>query len=103
MIDIISVDDSGMDVLDTQVQKAENALAVQRGSLDYAPDFGVDIGYFLTEAIRFQDESFKAYLVQVLANNSINVESLTEVMSALSTAYNINLTKEESSTSFISG
>lgn len=103
MIDIIDLNEDGMETYDTQVKKAENILAVQLGSLEYAPDFGVDIKYFLTESIRFQDDSFKAYLVQVLASNGINVESLIEVIEALSAEYNINLSKEENSSSFIAG
>ena len=103
MIDIVSLSSSGMDVYDTQIKKAENILAIQLGALEYEPDLGIDLRYFLEETIRFQDESFKAYLVQVLASNSINVESLTEVINTLASEYNINLSKEENSSGFISG
>lgn len=101
MTDIVSVGASGMEVYNTQTQRAANILQVQLGSLEYAQDLGIDLKYFLTENIKFQDDSFKAYIVQVLASNGINVESLVEVMSSLSTDYNINLSPEETSSGLI--
>lgn len=104
MIDIVGFStnpDIGMQVFDTQTQRAANILSVQLGALEYAQDLGIDLRYFLTENIKFQDESFKGYLVQVLAARGINVSSIETVIKALDTDYNINLTPAENTTGLI--
>jgi hypothetical protein len=101
MIDIVDFTPQGMQVYDTQTQRAANILGVQLGSLEYQPDLGIDLRYFLTENISFQNDSFRAYLVQALASGGINVASMVEVLRALSTDYNINLSPEDNSTGLI--
>lgn len=102
MIDIVSFE-QGQDigVMDTQVPKAANILSVQVLALEYAPDLGIDLKYFLSEDFRFQNDSFKAYLIQVLANNGINVSSVMDVVEALHRKYTFNLTPEETSTGLV--
>lgn len=97
MIDIIDFTSEGMQVYDTQTERAANILSVQLGALEYAQDLGIDLRYFLTESVRFQNDSFKAYLVQVLATWGINVATLTETLESLASTYTINLTPEETS------
>lgn len=102
MIDIVDFNpDTGMQVYDTQTPRAANILSVQLGALEYAPDLGIDLKYFLGEDVKFQNASFKAYLVQVLANNGINVTSVIEILDALEAEYTINLSPEENSTALI--
>ena len=101
MIDIVDFNSKGMQIFDTQTEKAANILSVQLGALEYAKDLGIDLRYFLTEKIQFQDDSFKAYLVQSLASRGINVSSITEVLKALESDYNIKLSPEENSTGMI--
>lgn len=101
MIDIIETDSTGMQVYDTQTERAANILSVQIGQLEYAQDMGIDLRYFLTEDVQFQNESFKAYLVQVLASWGINVASLIETLEAVSSQYTINLSREENSTGLV--
>ncbi len=100
MIDIISV---GTDIgtYDTQTYKAGNILSVQLGNLEYQQDFGIDLKYFLDENFRFQNESFKAYLVEVLANNRINVSSVVDVLEKLFATYTFNIVPEETQTALI--
>lgn len=102
MIDIVS-SENGLDlgVLDTQTMKAANILSVQLASLEYAPDLGIDLKYFLSEDFSFQNESFKAYLIEVLANNSINVASVLETIQSLFVTYQFNLSPEDQSTGLI--
>jgi hypothetical protein len=102
MIDIVSTE-AGLDMgtYDTQTEKAANILSVQLGSLEYAQDLGIDLRYFLSEDFKFQNESFQGYLVEVLANNGINVGSVVELVDSLSSQYTINLTPEETSTGFV--
>lgn len=95
MIDIINADQD-IGLFDTQTTKAANILSVQVGSLAYAPDLGIDLRYFLDEDFRFQNESFKAYLVQVLAENSVNVSSVIEEVEDLFTKLTFNVTPSES-------
>lgn len=101
MIDIVGFTPAGMQVVDTDTQRAANILSVQLGSLEYAQDLGIDLRYFLTEPIAFQNEGFKAYLVQTLAARGINVSSMIEVINALAVDYNFTLSRQESSTGLI--
>ncbi len=101
MIDIVGFTSKGMEVYNTQTERAANILGVQLGDLEYAQDLGIDLRYFLTENIQFQNENFKGYLVQTLASRGINVASMIEVLSALDSNYNINLSPEETSTGLV--
>jgi hypothetical protein len=88
MKDIIEIK-SGEDlkVFDSIVAKAGNVLSVQLGSLEYAPEFGVDFKFFLESEFKFQNESFKAYLVQRLAENQINVSEVIQTVDLLFQKY----------------
>lgn len=98
MIDIVTTETGqDMGVLDTQVPKAQNILSVQLGSLEYAQDFGIDLRYFLSEDFKFQNESFKSYLIQVLSTNGINVAEVTEVFESLFGEYTFKITPPEQS------
>ncbi len=84
MLDIVGITDGeDLTVLDSVVGKASNVLSVQLGSLEYAPTFGVDLRFFLESEFQFQNESFKAYLVQRLTESQINVAKVTDVLEAL--------------------
>jgi hypothetical protein len=100
MIDIIGVG-TDLELFDTQTEKGKNILSVQLGALEYAPDFGIDLKYFLSEDFKFQNESFKSYLVQVLANNGINVATVLDTVQNLAHEYEFKLTPPESSGSLI--
>lgn len=100
MIDIVS-EGTDIGLFATQTTRAKNILNVQLGSLEYAPDLGIDLEYFLSEDFRFQNESFKAYMVEVLANSGINVASIVDTVEALYTSYVFNLAPEETSTGLI--
>jgi hypothetical protein len=51
-------------LIDTQTYKARNILSVQKGSLNYDPETGVNRDYFVNNEIKFKRNSFFAYLVQ---------------------------------------
>lgn len=93
MIDIIDVG-TDLNLVDSDVPKATNVLSIQIGSLEYAQDFGIDLAYFLSPDFKFQNASFKAYLVQQLANFNINVASVAETIDALFSEYNFNLSSD---------
>lgn len=102
MIDIVDFTEDGMTLYDTQTQKAQNILQTQIGDLEYLPEtFGIDIRYFLTENIQFQNENFRGYIVQALATQGINVASIQEVLKALSTEFNINISPQDVSTGLV--
>lgn len=83
-LDISSVPDGrDMALVVADVPKAANVLSVQLGALEYAPDFGVDFEFFLSEGLQFQNESFKAYLVERLTRHQINVADVTEQVNSL--------------------
>ena len=100
MTDITSITDD-INVFDTQTSRAANILSVQLGSLEYASDLGIDLEYFLSEDFKFQNDSFKAYLIEVLANKGINVASVVELIDNLFTKYTFNITPDEQSGSLI--
>ncbi len=100
MIDIVSVGQD-IDLQDTDVKKAANILEVQLGSLEYAPLVGVDLAYFLTEEFQFQNESFKSYLIKVLANAGINVTDMIETLNDLDSTYSISVSGSDGSTGFV--
>jgi hypothetical protein len=81
MIDIIDVTDGqDLGMLNSAIKRAENLLAVQLGDLEYAEDWGVDLNFFLSEDYAFQNESFKSYLLQRMAEESIDVSSVSELV-----------------------
>lgn len=102
MIDIVSAN-QGKDfgVLDTQAPRAANILSVQFGSLEYAPDLGPDLKFFLGEQFNFQDESFEAYLITILANRGINVTEVITQGSTLMETYLFKIRPEQNDTSLI--
>lgn len=102
MIDIVSAH-PGQDLglFDTQTEVAKNTLSTQIGSLEYQPDLGIDLAFFLAEGLSFQIESFKSYLIQVLAGRGINVASLVDDRQNLFETFIFNLAAEENSTGLI--
>lgn len=95
MKDIIDVR-NGEDLViqDSAVMKAANILSVQLGSLEYAPSFGVDIVYFVFSQIRFQRESFRAYLIERLAAFFINATEVSEVVEVLYSKLTFSVTSQ---------
>ncbi len=88
MKDIIEVNQGeDLDVIDSIVSKAGNVLAIQLGDLEYAPDFGVDLRFFLQSDFQFMNESFKAYLVQRLTESQVNVAQVIETVDFLFQKY----------------
>jgi len=104
MIDLLNEIQSGSNDLglwNSDAEKAGNILSVQLGSLEYAPDFGIDLSFFLSPDFKFQNDSFKTYLISVLSNSSINVASLTETIEAIYSQYTFNLSNQSGSSSLI--
>ncbi len=85
MLDIVEIPTDGRDlgVQNSAVPKAANVINVQLGSLEYAQAFGSDLRYFLNSEFQIQNESFKAYLIQRLTENQVNVSSVIEVIDRL--------------------
>jgi hypothetical protein len=86
MIDIVTIS-SDLNTYDAENAKAANVLSIQQGSLEYAPDFGVDIKFFLDPNFQFQNSSFKAYLIQRLAEHHVNVNQVLETVDRLFLKY----------------
>lgn len=101
MIDIVGFKDGDLQFFDTDTSRAANILSVQIGSLEYEPELGIDLAYFLVEDFKVQNESFKSYLVEVLARNGINVVEVLEIIDALAEKYIINLSPRDSTSGMI--
>ncbi len=98
MTDIVSnIQGLDMGIFDTQTCRAANILSVQLGSLEYAQGLGIDLKYFLSSDFRFQNESFRAYLIEVLANSSINVSSVIDIVDKLFHTYTFNISADDKS------
>lgn len=96
MIDIITIED-GKDLvlLNTDVPRAASVLGVQQGDLEYAQDFGVDLRFFFDPTYQFQNESFKAYLVQRLLQHQINVAQVLDTVQTFFTKYTFSIGSAE--------
>ena len=94
MKDITIIDGKPI-ITETIVHKAVNVLRVQEGSLFYAQDFGIDLAQFFSPDVDIQTESFKAYAVEKLASNGVNVTNVSEVNKILSTALNFEVTEQQ--------
>lgn len=102
MIDIVSsIQGQDMGVFDTQTCRAANILSVQLGALEYEPTLGIDLKYFLSEDFQFQNASFRAYLIEVLANNGINVASVLEQIENLFTTLTFNISADDKTSGLI--
>ena len=81
MLDIINiVDGDDLHIQHNIAMKAGNIISTQLGSLDFRPDFGSDLKYFLQEDLKFQSESFKSYLVGRLSEYSIQVNDTRTII-----------------------
>jgi hypothetical protein len=96
MKDITSIGED-MTVMEAITPKAANVLQVQLGALEYAQEFGIDMAFFLDENFQFQNESFKAYLIQRLAEHHVNVSELLETDSTLEKFYTFYVGDQEKS------
>jgi hypothetical protein len=100
MNDISSID-TDIRIYDANVSKAENVLSVQLGNLYYAPDFGIDLRYFLSEDFEFTNESFRSYCLQRLTEHYIDVVSVSETVSNLFTFLGINIAAKEDNSGLV--
>lgn len=57
---------------DTIVFKAKNILETQEGSLNYAPELGIDLKRFLDPDVKIQNRTFEAYSIQKLGEQGVN-------------------------------
>lgn len=101
MKDISSIG-SDLNVIDTITVRARNILQVQIGSLEYAPELGIDLAYFLSEEFRFQTDAFRSYLIQRLAAYSINVTSVMGLKFDLGQNYVFTITPNATDSALIS-
>lgn len=92
----ISSDGGDLKLYNSQVEKAKNVLSVQLGSLEYAKELGVDLKYFLDENFVFQNESFKAHMIERLSANRIDVTQVLELVETLYSQYVFSIGNEPS-------
>ncbi len=97
MKDITGISDGDLTVIDALTPKAANVLQVQVGDLEYAPEFGIDLEFFLDPAFQFQNESFKAYLIQRLSEHHVNVNQVLETLSRFVSNLTFEVGEPESS------
>ena len=92
MLDIVLAEQTkDMRVEDSIAPKAANVISTQLGSLDYAVNFGADLIYFLQSELEFQNQSFRAYLVDRLTQHGVNVVDVLYVIDSLSETYSFEV------------
>ena len=99
--DIISFNGSDMGVAQDESPRAGNLLATQIGTLEYAQDAGIDLKFFIETEFKIQNASFKAYLVQRLLEQRVNVVNVLDTIDKLSTTYGFGIGTSSSSGGFI--
>lgn len=88
MLDIVEIKDGhDLVIADSVTPKAGNVLSIQIGDLAYAPAFGLDFKFFLDSDLQFQNESFKAYIVQRLIESQVNVSQVISIVNTLSQTF----------------
>lgn len=97
MIDIVSFS-TDLGVADAESPKGGNVLSIQLGSLEYAPDFGIDLDFFLDPDYQFQNSSFRAYLIQRLAEHHLNVTGFIESLERFYLQYTFAVGPTEAAT-----
>ncbi len=101
--DIISFPNGAdMQIAQNEAPRAANILSTQIDTLEYAPNMGIDLKYFLESEFRIQNASFKAYLVQRLLEQRINVVNVVDVIESLFTTYTFGIGSSASDGSLIS-
>jgi trans-2-enoyl-CoA reductase len=84
MLDIVKIEDGkDLQIADSAVPKAANVIGTQLASLEYAPNLGVDLKYFLQSDFQIPVLSFKTYLVQRLLQHQVNVSQCVSQIEAL--------------------
>ena len=90
MIDVDLVDNE-LTITDTVVHKAVNLVNTQIEYLVYEPNFGVDLDQFFQPGVEIQTATFKAYLIDRLTANNINVIKAEETGLNLQTLIDITV------------
>lgn len=100
---LLDITDIGatLQVQPTEAPRAANVLSTQLGSLEYAPNLGIDMRYFLESEFRIQTSSFKAYCVQRLLEHSINVVNVHETAQAVLRKFQFDIGSSEQNEGFI--
>lgn len=99
--DIVSLVGADLTVAQSEAPRAANILSTQLGSLEYAQDFGIDLRYFLESEFRIQNASFKAYLVQRLLEQHVNVVSVVDTVERLFISYTFDVGSSENNGSMV--
>lgn len=99
IVDIMEFED--LVIRKTETPRAANVLSTQLGSLEYLPNFGIDLRYFLESEFRLQNASFKAYCVERLLSHQINVVNVLETVETLFTRYIFEIGESNSGTELI--
>lgn len=85
----IYLDNNGdLQTSNTDVFKAENILNIQIGRLYYAENLGIDLARFIDSDVNIQPMTFRAYTIQELTRQGIQLEQVETVFRDFLTAIN---------------
>jgi hypothetical protein len=99
--DIVATNGPDLGIARTDVSRAGNVLSVQLASLEYAPNFGIDLKFFLESEYQLQNESFKAYCVERLLAHQVNVVNALEVLRQLDKSFIFDIGDNDNGTGLI--
>ncbi len=96
MLDLINmVDGEDLHIQHNVAMKAGNVIGTQIGSLEFKGDFGSDLKYFLQEDLKFQTDSFKAYLIGRLSEYQIQVNDTMTIVSTFAEQFALGVGQSE--------
>lgn len=92
----IYLDNNGdLQTSNTDVFKAENILNIQIGRLYYAENLGIDLARFIDSDVNIQPMTFRAYTIQELTRQGIQLEQVETVFRDFLTAINYTATEPD--------
>jgi hypothetical protein len=104
MIDIMfDKEKKDIQIVNTDVYKADNLLKTQVGSLVYAMDFGIDLKYFLNPDFEIENNVFINYLQQRISEFSITIANLERVTENFTEKVSIKIDSNETAGNLIGG
>ena len=78
------------------IWKAKNVMKTQIGSVNYLPEFGCDLEFYIINTnYNIQTQAFKNYLTERLIESNIQVATILKVDELFSTIFNLTLASQE--------
>lgn len=98
MKDITQFKNNDLEILDVQTHRAYNLFTTQEGGLIYAPEWGIDLDFFLLPDFKVQNASFESYLLQKLARWGFTLAAFNLIKHQFKNIYGFVFKNEDNKT-----